>query len=67
MKAAAHKLKGSCLAVGVPRMAELCGELEEGTRDPAQAFAELEAVFARVQSELAAQVPHGPAPSSAAS
>jgi signal transduction histidine kinase/DNA-binding NarL/FixJ family response regulator len=65
LKAAAHKLKGSCLAVGIPRMAELCGELEEGTRDPAEALAELEAVFARVQTELTAQVPHGPAPSSA--
>jgi signal transduction histidine kinase/DNA-binding NarL/FixJ family response regulator/HPt (histidine-containing phosphotransfer) domain-containing protein len=66
LKAAAHKLKGSCLAVGIPRMAELCAELEDGKRDPAQAFAELEAVFVRVQSELSAQVPHGPAPSSAA-
>jgi two-component system, sensor histidine kinase len=66
LKAAAHKLKGSCLAVGIPRMAQLCAELEEGTRDPAQAFAELEAVFGRAQSELAAQAPSNTTPSSAA-
>jgi signal transduction histidine kinase/DNA-binding NarL/FixJ family response regulator len=65
LKAAAHKLKGSCLAVGIPRMAQLCGELEDGKRDPAQAFAELEAVFGRAQSELAAQLPSN-TPSSAA-
>jgi HPt (histidine-containing phosphotransfer) domain-containing protein len=66
LKAAAHKLKGSCLAVGIPRMARLCAELEEGTRDPAQIFAELERVFGRAQGELAAQVPSDPTPSSAA-
>jgi signal transduction histidine kinase/DNA-binding NarL/FixJ family response regulator len=65
LKAAAHKLKGSCLAVGVPRMAELCAELEEGKRDAAQAFAELKSVFARAQSELSALDPTGSTPSSA--
>ena len=65
LKAAAHKLKGSCLAVGVPRMAELCAELEEGTRDAAQSFAELKSVFARAQSELEAQAPTSPPPTSA--
>jgi two-component system, sensor histidine kinase and response regulator len=29
LAAAAHKLKGSCLSVGVPRMATLCASLEE--------------------------------------
>ncbi|HYP98212.1 MAG TPA: response regulator [Polyangiaceae bacterium] len=28
LRAAAHKLKGSCLSVGVPRMASLCADLE---------------------------------------
>jgi signal transduction histidine kinase/DNA-binding NarL/FixJ family response regulator/HPt (histidine-containing phosphotransfer) domain-containing protein len=56
LRSAAHKLKGSCLAVGVPRMAELCGQLEEGTAEPVALFVELSQVFARAQSELAAQL-----------
>ncbi|HVY30116.1 MAG TPA: ATP-binding protein [Polyangiaceae bacterium] len=56
LKAAAHKLKGSCLAVGVPRMAELCAELEEAEGDTSALFAELEGVFAKAQRELSAQL-----------
>jgi HPt (histidine-containing phosphotransfer) domain-containing protein len=56
LKSAAHKLKGSCLAVGVPRMAALCASLEEEQGDAAEHFAELERVFARAQSELSAQL-----------
>jgi two-component system, sensor histidine kinase len=52
VKAAAHKLKGSCLAVGIPRMAELCAELEDGTGESEASFKELERVFAVAQSEL---------------
>ncbi|HKY40880.1 MAG TPA: ATP-binding protein [Polyangiaceae bacterium] len=55
LKSAAHKLKGSCLAVGIPRMAQLCGQLEAGAPDPATLFEELSQVFARAQTELAAQ------------
>jgi len=54
LKAASHKLKGSCLAVGVPRMAELCSALEEGTGDAAAQLDELRAVFARAERELLA-------------
>ncbi len=59
LKAAAHKLKGSCLAVGIPQMAELCAWLEEGQGgqgDRAAAFSALEAVFARARAELSAQL-----------
>ncbi len=55
LRGAAHKLKGSCLAVGVPRMAALCARLEEGT-DPQASFAELAAVFAQVERELSQQL-----------
>jgi signal transduction histidine kinase/DNA-binding NarL/FixJ family response regulator/HPt (histidine-containing phosphotransfer) domain-containing protein len=56
LKGAAHKLKGSCLAVGVPRMAELCKLLEEGDGDSHARFADLRAVFARAERELSAQL-----------
>jgi len=65
LKAASHKLKGSCLAVGVPRMAELCAALEEGAGDSALHFSELQAVFAQAERELSAQV--GTKPTSVAS
>jgi CheY-like chemotaxis protein/anti-sigma regulatory factor (Ser/Thr protein kinase) len=55
LRSAAHKLKGSCLAVGVPRMAALCGSLEEGRGDAQQTFDELASVFARVERELSTQ------------
>ena len=55
LKSAAHKLKGSSLAVGVPRMAQLCGQLEAGAPDPAALFNELRQVFERAQTELTAQ------------
>src|SRR5258706_6596324 len=56
LKGASHKLKGSCLALGVPRMAELCALLEEGNGDAKLHFAELRAVFARAEAELSAQI-----------
>ncbi|HEX2877779.1 MAG TPA: ATP-binding protein, partial [Polyangiaceae bacterium] len=65
LKAAAHKLKGSCLAVGVPRMAELCAAIEQGEGDLGPLFDELKAVFARAESELSAQL--GAKPTSVAS
>jgi signal transduction histidine kinase/DNA-binding NarL/FixJ family response regulator len=56
LKSAAHKLKGSCLAVGVPRMAELCAMLEEGSGEQRLSFAELRAVFAQAERELLTQL-----------
>jgi signal transduction histidine kinase/DNA-binding NarL/FixJ family response regulator len=56
LKNAAHKLKGSSLAVGVPRMAALCGMLEEGSGDVSAQFEELSAVFAQAERELSAQL-----------
>jgi signal transduction histidine kinase/DNA-binding NarL/FixJ family response regulator/HPt (histidine-containing phosphotransfer) domain-containing protein len=56
LKSAAHKLKGSCLAVGVPRMAALCAQLEEGEGDTAAQFRELRAVFEQAERELSAQL-----------
>jgi signal transduction histidine kinase/DNA-binding NarL/FixJ family response regulator/HPt (histidine-containing phosphotransfer) domain-containing protein len=54
LKSAAHKLKGSCLAVGIPRMAKLCAELEEAGADAPTKFAELSTVFAQAERELGA-------------
>jgi HPt (histidine-containing phosphotransfer) domain-containing protein len=56
LKGAAHKLKGSCLAVGIPRMAELCVKLEDGEAEQGPLFAELERVFEAVQREMSAQL-----------
>jgi CheY-like chemotaxis protein len=56
LRAAAHKLKGSCLAIGVPRMAEICSQLEEGRGDRAALFSALKGAFARAESELSAQL-----------
>jgi CheY-like chemotaxis protein len=47
--AAAHKLKGGCLAVGAARMASLCAELERG-RGGAELCAELRRELALVAS-----------------
>jgi signal transduction histidine kinase/DNA-binding NarL/FixJ family response regulator len=60
LQSAAHKLKGSCLAVGIPKMAQLCAALEEGTAERASTYEQLTRVFARAQSELSAQVPSSP-------
>jgi signal transduction histidine kinase/FixJ family two-component response regulator/HPt (histidine-containing phosphotransfer) domain-containing protein len=56
LRSAAHKLKGSSLAVGVPRMAELCAMLEDGVGDAVANFAELSAVFAQAERELSTQL-----------
>ena len=55
LRSAAHKLKGSSLAVGIPRMAQLCSQLEAGAPDPGVLFEELSQVFERAQTELTAQ------------
>ena len=60
LNGAAHKLKGSCLAVGIPRMAELCAALEEGGGDAKALFSELRTVFVQVERELSAQLADKP-------
>ena len=54
LSAAAHKLKGSCVSVGVPRMASLCATLEAEPMTPnAHALkAKLDEEFAHVQELL---------------
>ncbi|RYZ02229.1 MAG: response regulator [Myxococcales bacterium] len=56
LRSAAHRLKGSCLAIGVPRMAALCASLEAGSGDARATFDELAAAFARVERELSDQL-----------
>jgi HPt (histidine-containing phosphotransfer) domain-containing protein len=56
LQAVAHKLRGSCLAIGGLRMAELCRALEAGDGDPSALYAELRAVFAEMHRQLAAEL-----------
>jgi two-component system sensor histidine kinase/response regulator len=57
LRDAAHKLKGSCLSVGVPRMAALCASLESSPANPRELAAELLREFERVREHLAQLVP----------
>jgi len=59
LRAAAHKLKGSCLSVGVPRMATLCESLEAEPEPPhaRELKLQLDAEFSRVR-ELLSQPAH---------
>jgi signal transduction histidine kinase/CheY-like chemotaxis protein/HPt (histidine-containing phosphotransfer) domain-containing protein len=54
LRSAAHKLKGSCLSVGVPRMAALCARLEAAPEAPdaGELKIELDAEFVRARVEL---------------
>ncbi|MEI9941750.1 MAG: response regulator [Pseudomonadota bacterium] len=54
LRAAAHKLKGSCLSVGVPRMAALCASLESEPEAPntPEVKLQLDAEFVRVRERL---------------
>jgi HPt (histidine-containing phosphotransfer) domain-containing protein len=54
LRAAAHKLKGSCLSVGVPRMATLCASLEAEPEaaNVRELKAKLDDEFARVRELL---------------
>jgi HPt (histidine-containing phosphotransfer) domain-containing protein len=54
--ARAHKLKGSCLAIGAPRMAELCALLESGTSDGSGLYAELCRSLVHAERELTEQL-----------
>jgi HPt (histidine-containing phosphotransfer) domain-containing protein len=56
LKEVAHKLKGSCRAVGVLRMAELCERLERSARGASQQiFDRLVAEYARAKVLLEAE------------
>jgi signal transduction histidine kinase/CheY-like chemotaxis protein/HPt (histidine-containing phosphotransfer) domain-containing protein len=52
LRLAAHKLKGSCLSVGVPRMAALSATLESEPRNASELAAQLELEFAKVRERL---------------
>ena len=54
LRAAAHKLKGSCLSVGVPHMAALCASLESapGAANARDLKAQLDAEFVRARAKL---------------
>jgi two-component system sensor histidine kinase/response regulator len=52
LRLAAHKLKGSCLSVGVPRMAGLCAMLEEQPSNAATLAEELTREFSKVRMRL---------------
>ena len=56
---AAHKLKGSCVSVGVPRMAALCVGLEASSeaRGARELKAQLDSEFALVQELLTQDAP----------
>ena len=57
LRAAAHKLKGSCLSVGVPRMAALCANLEALPSNGPELKDQLEREFARVREQLSQLLP----------
>jgi histidine phosphotransfer protein HptB len=60
----AHKLKGSCLAIGAPRMAELCALLEAGASGRAEHYAELCRSLVQAERELSEELVSGSGPSS---
>jgi two-component system sensor histidine kinase/response regulator len=53
LKHVAHKLKGGCLAVGLPNMASLCAELERNPDDRAELCSRLAAEFVVVSERFA--------------
>jgi len=59
LRAAAHKLKGSCLSVGVPRMAALCARLEAAPEaaNARDLKSQLDAEFVRASEALSELLP----------
>ena len=57
LRTAAHKLKGSCLSVGVPRMASLAASLEASPSNPKELGELLELEFKRVEQLLVQLLP----------
>jgi HPt (histidine-containing phosphotransfer) domain-containing protein len=53
LRSTAHKLKGGCLSVGVPKMAALCAMLETDPANAAQLSEELLREFSKVRERLA--------------
>ena len=49
LKLAAHRLKGGCLAIGVPRMASVCVQLENNPSNRAELLVQLGYEFGRVK------------------
>ncbi|HET9932547.1 MAG TPA: response regulator, partial [Polyangiaceae bacterium] len=52
VKQAAHRLKGGCLAIGVPRMASVCVQLEGNPPNRAELLTELCQEFDRARARL---------------
>ena len=52
----AHKLKGSCTAIGAAPMAELCARLEPFPRDATSLYRDLQRMFERVRSAITAEL-----------
>jgi signal transduction histidine kinase/DNA-binding response OmpR family regulator/HPt (histidine-containing phosphotransfer) domain-containing protein len=55
VKQSAHRLKGGCLAIGVPRMASLCVELEGNPANRSELVVELGREFERARTRLEAR------------
>jgi CheY-like chemotaxis protein/HPt (histidine-containing phosphotransfer) domain-containing protein len=56
VKSTAHRLKGGCLAVGIPRMASVCLQLESNPPNGAELLLELAREFQRVKTHLEASL-----------
>jgi len=54
LKLAAHRLKGGCLAIGVPRMASVCVQLEGNPPNRAELLVQLGHEFGRVKARVEA-------------
>ncbi|HKO51130.1 MAG TPA: response regulator [Polyangiaceae bacterium] len=54
LKHAAHRLKGGCLAIGVPRMASVCVQLEANPPNRAELLVQLGYEFGRVKARVEA-------------
>jgi HPt (histidine-containing phosphotransfer) domain-containing protein len=52
LKHAAHRLKGGCLAIGVPRMASVCVQLEGNPANRAELLLQLGYEFGRVKARV---------------
>jgi HPt (histidine-containing phosphotransfer) domain-containing protein len=52
IRKAAHRLKGGCLAVGVPRMAAIAAELEANPANRQELLGELVSEFERAKEQM---------------
>jgi CheY-like chemotaxis protein/HPt (histidine-containing phosphotransfer) domain-containing protein len=58
IKATAHRLKGGCLVIGIPRMANVCLQLEASPSNGAELLDDLGVEFDRVKAYLEASLAH---------